>query len=121
MRASDYPVPDYAAYLWHRGDGLMLSLPDSHDAKGQTLFIPLTKLDVGESPGWKFLLHTLAARRTAVQAGQRTSFGTASKPTAQQLEAALRQHQIAQRAQRATDDELFTEELTKLATEGTAG
>jgi len=112
MRASEYPIPDYAAYLWHRGDGLMLALPDANDAEGQMLFIPLTKLDAGEAPGWKFLLHTLAQRRSAVQRGEHIKFATNAKPTAQMLEAALKASHVRETVD-VVEEDIFAETTTE--------
>ena len=112
MRASEYPVPDYAAYVWHRGDGLVIALPDTDAAgNGQTLFIPLEKLDAGTSPGWKFLLHTLAIRRNILQKGERPKFATDAKPTQEMLQHALKVSQSL-RAASVVDEDIFAEETT---------
>jgi hypothetical protein len=99
MRASEYPIPDYACYVWHRGDGLMVSFPD-----GGTLFMPLSKLESDAQcnvkgcltpkrelpPGWKWLLSTLAQRKVAYADERRTpKFGEPARPTSAQLQAAL--------------------------------
>jgi hypothetical protein len=116
MRASDYPIPDYACYVWHRGDGLAFAFPD-----GGTLFVPLGKLVASQDselpPGWKWLLHTLARRRANEQEKRASVIGTDARPTAQMLEQALLAHtQIATRS-REIDEDIFadnaqTEETT---------
>lgn len=97
MRASEYPIPDYACYVWHRGDGLAFAFPD-----GGTLIVPLEKLmPLGECtscggvtsniPGWKWLLHTLMRRRMAYEERKAApSIGDEARPTAQMLEEALK-------------------------------
>ena len=105
MRASEYPVPDYACYVWHRGDGLAFAFPD-----GGTLVLPLSKLE-SDAPGWKWLLATLAARRANAQTQQRSVIGTSARPTQQMLELALHHAQNAQTVERATsvEEDIFSQ------------
>ena len=103
MRASEYPVPDYACYIWHRGDGLAFAFPD-----GGTLVLPLSKL-ASEAPGWKWLLSTLAARRAHAVAGQRSVIGTSARPTQQMLEQALQHAQTVERS-RSVDEDIFADD-----------
>ena len=104
MRASEYPVPDYACYVWHRGDGLAFAFPD-----GGTLVLPLSKLE-SDAPGWKWLLATLAARRAHAVAGQRSVIGTSARPTAQMLEQALHAASALPRTYSVEEDIFATEE-----------
>lgn len=88
MRASEYPIPDYACYVWSRGDCLMVSLPDySGTSNGRTLAIPYEKLanDAGMPAGFRALWDLLNARRNDLLAGKRPQIGTASEPTHEML------------------------------------
>jgi hypothetical protein len=87
MRASDYPLPDYAAYIWHRGDALGLAFVDPQGS-GNTVFIPLEKFLSGKGAQW--LVDTLAARHSAYVKRGKAQIGTASEPTAEMLAAALK-------------------------------
>jgi hypothetical protein len=103
MRQSDYyPLPDYAITLWHRGDGVMLQLPD-----GRSLLLPLSKLET-DAPGWKFLMSVLAERRSNYQRERPNLIGTAGSPTAAQLEEALRAHRKKQERDKEITDDIFT-------------
>ena len=106
MRASEYPVPDYACYVWHRGDGLAFAFPD-----GGTLVLPLSKLE-SDAPGWKWLLATLAARRAHAVVGQRSVIGTNARPTQQMLELALYHAQTVERTTRV-DEDIFADDNTE--------
>ena len=51
MRPGEYPIPDFAAYVWHRGDALCVALPDYGDTQRErTLIVPLSKLPA-DAPG----------------------------------------------------------------------
>ena len=102
MRASEYPVPDYACYVWHRGDGIAFAFPD-----GGTLVLPLSKLE-SDAPGWKWLLATLAARRANAQTQQRSVIGTSARPTQQMLELALHAASGLERAT-SVDEDIFSQ------------
>jgi hypothetical protein len=103
MRASEYPVPDYACYVWHRGDGLAFAFPD-----GGTLVLPLSKLE-SDAPGWKWLLATLAARRANAQTQQRSVIGTSARPTQQMLELALHASAGLERTT-SVEEDIFSEQ-----------
>lgn len=116
MRQSDYPLPDYAVTLWHRGDGLMLQLPD-----GRSLMLPLGKLETDAVPipggkmrapnmlGWKFLMSVLSERRSNYQKEKPSVIGTAASPTIQQLEEALKSYHEKQERDKSVDEDIFAE------------
>lgn len=94
MRASEYPVPDYAAYVWYRGDSLVVQCSDGH-----TLAIPLAKLAIattesgqtrGDVRGWEFLLTLLRDRYNAVTFNDNRGIGTKSDPVRHDMQRALR-------------------------------
>ena len=106
MRASEYPVPDYACYVWHRGDGLAFAFPD-----GGTLVLPLSKLE-SDAPGWKWLLATLAARRQNSAQQVRSLIGTSARPTAQMLEQALHAQTALERT-KSIEEDIFADDNTE--------
>lgn len=75
MRVNEYPVPDYACYVWDRGDGLVLQLSD-----GRTIHLPNAKLGA-DGAGWALLRSTLSARRVAAQESAPRGIGTSAEPT----------------------------------------
>ncbi len=102
MRVSDYPVPQYACYIWHRGDGLVVSWPD-----GGTVFLPQDKL---ASHGFEVLLGILAERRRLAQEKKPAGIGTSAEPTQLMLEALMRGAKV-QRKAKHTDEDVFAEEF----------
>jgi hypothetical protein len=116
VRASEYPLPDYAISVWHRGDALALALPGhSEDGPPRTLFIPLERLPL-DAPGWRSFVNLLAERRRTYQENERPLLSTAAEPTQLQLEEMCRAH-FAKRAKDASiEDDIFatpTEEETE--------
>lgn len=85
----NYPLPSYAISLWHRGDGLVVQLPD-----GRQLMLPLERLQVdrqrADQRGWAELLGLLAARRDCAQRNERPALGSQASPLASELELALK-------------------------------
>lgn len=87
MRASDYPIPDYAAYIWHRGDAIGVMLPD-YNGNGHSLFIPIDKFL--DNKGARFLVDLLCARHSEYIKRGHSDLGTNAEPTSQMLEHAMR-------------------------------
>ena len=113
MRASDYPLPDYAISVWHRGDALGLALPGhSEEGSPRTLFIPLEKLPL-DAPGWRSFVNLLAERRRTYQANERPLFATAGEPTALQLEEMCKAHYAQRKRDVSIEDDIFTEATTE--------
>ena len=116
MRASDYPLPDYAVSVWHRGDALAVALPGAtSDDNGRTLFIPLDKLPL-DAPGWRAFISLLAERRRTYQANERPIFSTASEPTEVQMRDMMKAHFAKKLREVSIDEDIFsmpTEEETK--------
>jgi hypothetical protein len=116
MRASEYPLPDYAVSVWHRGDALGIALPGhSEDGEPRTLFIPLEKLPL-ESPGWRAFINLLAERRRSYQANERPLFATVGEPTKVQLEEMCKAHYAKRQKDVSIEDNIFatpTEEETE--------
>ncbi len=102
MRVSDYPLPEYACYIWHRGDGICVAWPD-----GGTLFLANSKL---ESHGWAALCDILAERRRVSQEGKKPQIGTSAEPTEQMLAAMLKGAKVS-RVARSTEEDIFAEEF----------
>lgn len=92
MRVSDYPIPDYACYFWHRGDALVIQFPDYGSQRSHSLAIPIEKLSNNEGipAGVRALLDMMSQRRSDYLAGQRPKIGWNSEPTQQMLEHAMR-------------------------------
>lgn len=111
MRASEYPIPDYAAYVWSRGDALMISLPDYGRGDGQTLCIPAERLsnDKGMPKGLRALWDILNARRNDVLARIKPRFATASEPTQLMLEEAMKVASRNPPLARSTEIDIFAE------------
>ena len=108
MRASDYPLPDYAVSCWHRGDALAIGLPASTgDANGRTLFIPLDKLPL-EAPGWRAFINLLAERRRTYQVNERPMFSTSAEPTEVQLRDMLKAHNAKIQRETSIEEDIFT-------------
>jgi len=117
MRASEYPLPDYAVSVWHRGDALAIALPGQSEATGpRTLFIPLEKLPP-DAPGWRAFLTLLLERRHVYQKNERPMFATAAEPTTVQLEEMLKAHHVRKARDVSIEDDIFAtpEEETKNA------
>jgi len=111
MRASDYPLPDYAVSCWHRGDALAIALPGhSEDGQPRTLFIPLEKLPQ-DAPGWRAFLTLLAERRHTYQRNERPLLSTPSEPTERQLEDMLKAHHVRKQRDAAIEDDIFNEDV----------
>lgn len=114
MRASDYPIPDYACYFWHRGDALVIQFPDYGTQRSCSLAIPIEKLsnDAGQPTGIRALLDIMQQRRNDYVAGQRPKIGWGSEPTQQMLEAMLKS---SYRSPKCTvvEEDIFAEEETK--------
>ena len=110
MRASDYPLPDYAVSCWHRGDALAIALPSSHhEGESRTLFIPLEKLPL-DSPGWRAFITLLAERRHTYQANERPMFSTGAEPTERQLEDMCKAHYAKRAKDVSIEDDIFTQD-----------
>jgi hypothetical protein len=109
MRASEYPLPDYAVSCWHRGDALAIALPalGADDRNGRTLFIPLDKLPQ-DAPGWRAFLTLLAERRHAYQRNERPMLSTPAEPTTVQLEEMLKAHHARRAKDASIEDDIFT-------------
>lgn len=68
----DYPLPSYACYIWHTGDGLRILFPPTiPEGRSHTVTIPLDRAGVEcndwgqplpSQRGWKFLLDLLTER-----------------------------------------------------------
>lgn len=96
MRLGEYPLPSYAAYIWHSGDALHILMPPSTEGgKSNTIRIPLERTGVEHNQwgqplpsqrGWKFLLDTLLARSTSDQ----FTIGTPAAPTQYDLDEIVR-------------------------------
>jgi hypothetical protein len=113
MRASDYPLPDYAVSCWHRGDALAIALPShTEDETPRTLFIPLDKLPL-DAPGWRAFINLLAERRRTYQANERPVFATAAEPTEVQLQDMMKAHWAKRARDVSIEDDIFTEATTE--------
>ena len=108
MRASDYPLPDYAVSVWHRGDALGIGLPSitGDESAGRMLFIPLEKLPP-DAPGWRAFLNLLSERRHVYQQNEKPMFATTAEPTSVQLEEMLKAHGAAKRRETEIDADIF--------------
>jgi hypothetical protein len=115
MRASDYPLPDYAVSVWHRGDALAIALPGhSEDGSARTLFIPLDKLPL-DAPGWRSFVNLLAERRKVYQANERPRFSTSAEPTEVQMREMLKAHYAKHpRLETAIDADIFHTEQEEI-------
>lgn len=92
MKLGEYPLPSYAAYIWHSGDAIHILFPsDAEAGKTHSIRIPLERAGVEynnwgqplpSQRGWKFLLDTLLARST----DERFSVGTRAAPTQYDLD-----------------------------------
>lgn len=95
----DYPLPQYAAYIWVEGSDLCLGTPpQAEHERGHTVRIPLAKCGVECSEwgtpkasqlGWKVLLDLLTARRRA-ESRDRFTIATPADPTQYIIEQALK-------------------------------
>ncbi len=115
MRASDYPLPDYAVSCWHRGDALAVALPGSASDgtdNARTLFIPLDKLPL-DAPGWRAFINLLAERRRTYQANERPMFATAAEPTEVQLRDTMKAHWAKKARDVSIEDDIFSEATTE--------
>lgn len=114
MRASEYPLPDYAVSVWHRGDALAVALPSSlgDEENARTLFIPLEKLPL-DAPGWRAFINLLAERRKVYQANERPIFATAAEPTEVQMRDMMKAHYVKRQRDVSIEDDIFTEATTE--------
>lgn len=107
MRAGDYPIPDYACYVWSRGDALMVAFPD----RG-TLAIPAEKLtnDTGMPAGFKALWDLLNGRRNEILAGKKPIFATKTEPTQEMLAHAMRIAKASPPKSTLVEEDIFAED-----------
>jgi hypothetical protein len=118
VRASEYPLPDYAVSVWHRGDALAIALPGhSEDGQPRTLFIPLERLPL-DAPGWRSFVNLLAERRRVYQDNDRPLLSTAAEPTQLQLEEMCKAHFARKAKDASIEDDIFTQN-DNVATEET--
>lgn len=86
-----YPLPRYAASIWHNGRGLVLCLPGANGAqRGHTIYIDDDKLTLSDGAayaGWATLRTILTERHRATYA---QAIGTKAAPSQYNLEAMLR-------------------------------
>jgi hypothetical protein len=117
VRASEYPLPDYAVSVWHRGDSLALALPGhSEDGSPRTLFIPLERLPL-DSPGWRSFVNLLAERRRVYQDNERPLLSTAAEPTQLQLEEMCKAHYAQRKKDLSVEEDIFTQDVATEETE----
>ena len=107
MRAADFPIPDYALYVWHRGDAICVALPDyGETANERTLIVPLSKLP-GDAPGWKFLLDLLRDRKMNYDQHKPNTFSTRAEPTSVQVKEAMLAYNARKRAEKEIHEDIF--------------
>jgi hypothetical protein len=97
MRIGDYPLPSYAAYIWHSGDSIRVLLPPTtSDDRSHTISLPIDRCGVvcndwgqplPNQRGWQALLQTLRARSSQRESAR---VGTEAAPTQYDLDAVMR-------------------------------